>query len=52
MDIAALAVIVEEAGGIFTDLNGVQPGLATRSVLAANPGLHKKYLERLKDFVD
>ncbi len=52
LDIAALAVIVEEAGGRFTDLNGVQPGLETRSVLAANPGLHGKYLEHLKGFVD
>jgi len=52
LDIAALAVIVEEAGGIFTDLNGAQPGLAIRSVLAANPGLHRKYLEHLKGFVD
>ena len=52
LDIAALAVIVEEAGGIFTDLNGARPGLAIRSVLAANPGLHSKYLEHLKGFVD
>lgn len=52
LDIAALAVIVEEAGGRFTDLNGAQPGLNTRSVLAANPGLHKQYLEHLKGFVD
>ena len=52
LDIAALAVIVEEAGGRFTDLNGVQPGLDTRSVLAANPDLHGKYLEHLKGFVD
>ena len=52
LDIAAVAVIVEEAGGRFTDLNGVQPGLETRSVLAANPGLHGKYLEHLKGFVD
>ncbi len=52
LDIAALAVIVEEAGGRFTDLNGAPPGLDTRSVLAANPGLHRKYLEQLKGFVD
>ncbi len=36
LDIAALSVIVSEAGGVFTDLNGAQPGLDTRSVLAAN----------------
>ena len=52
LDIAAVAVIVEEAGGVFTDLNGAKPGLDTRSVLAANPGLHGKYLDHLKGFVD
>jgi len=52
LDIAALSVIVKEAGGVFTDLNGNPPGLETRSVLAANPGLHKKLLARLKGFVD
>jgi histidinol-phosphatase len=51
LDIAALAVIVSEAGGIFTDLNGNPPGLQTRSVLAANPALHKLLLPRLKGFV-
>ena len=52
LDIAAAAVIVEEAGGTFTDLNGAKPGLDTRSVLAANPRLHKKFLKHLKGFVD
>ncbi len=50
-DIAALAVIVEEAGGTFTDLNGDRPGLATRSVLAANPVLHARFLQELAGFV-
>lgn len=49
LDIAALSVIVTEAGGVFTDLNGVLPGLKTRSVLAANPVLHAKLLSRLRD---
>ena len=40
LDIAALYVIVTEAGGIFTDLDGRKPGLDTRSVLAATPALH------------
>ncbi len=48
LDIAALSVIVEEAGGIFTDLNGQAIGLSTRSVVAANPGMHEKLLEDLK----
>lgn len=52
LDIAALSVIVVEAGGVFTDLNGQPPGLETRSVLAANPALHAGYLETLKGFVD
>jgi len=40
LDIAALYVIVTEAGGVFTDLEGQMPDLATRSVLAATPDLH------------
>ena len=51
LDIAALSIIVSEAGGIFTDLNGEPPGLATRSVLAANPALHERYLTALRGFV-
>lgn len=46
LDIAALAVIVREAGGVFTDLSGAAPGLATRSVLAATPALHPQLLSR------
>ncbi len=51
LDIAALSVIVSEAGGLFTDLNGLKPGLQTRSVLAANPALHAAYLKSLRGFV-
>jgi len=51
LDIAALAVIVTEAGGVFTNLNGEKPDLEIRSVLAANPSLHEKYLGQLKGFV-
>jgi len=40
LDIAALYVIVTEAGGVFTDLDGHKPDLDTRSVLAATPSLH------------
>lgn len=47
LDIAALAVIVEAAGGVFTDLQGRKPGLQTRSVLAAGPDLHAQLLSRL-----
>lgn len=52
LDIAALSVIVTEAGGVFTDLNGDQPDLETRSVLAANPSLHEKYLGKLQGLID
>jgi histidinol-phosphatase len=41
LDVAALAVIVREAGGVFTDLEGAQLDLNTRSVLAGTPTLHK-----------
>lgn len=51
LDIAALSIIVEEAGGVFTDLNGEAVGLGTRSVLAANHALHAEYLQRLQGFV-
>jgi histidinol-phosphatase len=46
LDIAALAVIVREAGGVFTDLDGRAPGLATTSVLAGVPALHAEALAR------
>ena len=51
LDIAALSVIVAEAGGAFTDLNGNAIGLETRSVLATNRALHDDYLARLKGWV-
>jgi len=51
LDIAALSVIVEEAGGVMSDLNGGAIGLNTRSVLAANPVLHQELLPILEGFV-
>ena len=51
LDIAALSLIVTEAGGVFTDLNGDAVHLETRSVLAANAALHGQYLETLRGFV-
>jgi histidinol-phosphatase len=47
LDVAALAVIVREAGGVFTDLDGAAPGLDTRSVLAGSPAIHAEALARL-----
>ncbi|MCZ8129790.1 MAG: inositol-phosphate phosphatase [Steroidobacteraceae bacterium] len=40
LDVAALVTIVEEAGGRFTDLEGLEVGLATTTVLATNGRLH------------
>jgi histidinol-phosphatase len=51
LDIAALSVIVTEAGGVFTDLQGNATSLETTSVLAANRGLHRELLTTLKGFV-
>jgi histidinol-phosphatase len=44
LDIAALAVIVREAGGVFTDLSGRELTLDTNSVLAGTPALHREAL--------
>ena len=47
LDIAALVVLVREAGGIFTDLAGAPVGLGTTSVLASNSALHAPVLTAL-----
>jgi histidinol-phosphatase len=47
LDIAALTVIVGEAGGTFTDLQGKAIGLDTISVLATNGPLHGEVCELL-----
>lgn len=51
LDVAALSIIVTEAGGVFTDLNGGPVSLDIRSVLAANADLHAEYLRRLGGYV-
>jgi histidinol-phosphatase len=48
LDVAALAVIVREAGGVFTDLDGAPLTLETRSVLAGAPAIHAQALPRLR----
>jgi histidinol-phosphatase len=48
LDIAALTVIVREAGGVFTDLAGAAVGLSTTSVLASNAALHASVLEAMQ----
>ena len=47
LDIAALTVVVEEAGGRVTDLEGRPIGLGTKSILATNGALHDAILEAL-----
>lgn len=44
LDIAALTVLVREAGAVITDLEGKDIGLETTSVLAAGPVLHAQLL--------
>ena len=44
LDIAALVVIVREAGGVFTTLSGGPIGLDAGDALAGNPGLHAEAL--------
>lgn len=48
LDIAPLVVIVREAGGAFTDLDGRAIGLGTRSALAGTPALHAQALALLR----
>ncbi|MET8146034.1 histidinol-phosphatase [Sphaerisporangium sp. NPDC005288] len=47
-DMAALTVIVEEAGGVWTDLSGA-PDVEGGSMVCANPMLHPEVLKRLGD---
>ena len=48
LDIAALSVIVEEAGGTFTDLDGGAVGPGTTTVLATNGALHAPLLAAMR----
>jgi len=45
LDVAALAVIVREAGGVFTDLEGAELSIETTSVLAGAAELHNQALD-------
>lgn len=48
LDVAALAVIVREAGGVFTDLDGQPLTLDSTSVLAGTLAIHNQALTRLR----
>ncbi|MEN9704631.1 MAG: hypothetical protein RLZZ393_510 [Pseudomonadota bacterium] len=50
LDVAALAVIVREAGGRFTDLSGGELSLDTTTVLASNGGPLHDLVGRTIDF--
>ena len=47
LDVAALSVIVEEAGGQVTDLTGNPLSLDSRSIVASNGCLHERLLAAL-----
>jgi len=46
-DLAAASILVEEAGGVFTDLDGVRT-IDTGSALAGSPALHARALSVLR----
>ncbi|NGX15969.1 inositol monophosphatase family protein [Wenzhouxiangella sp. XN24] len=48
LDIAALSLIVTEAGGVFTDLDGGPVTLETTSVLAGNPRIYAAVAELMR----
>ena len=48
LDVGACAVIVEAAGGSFTDLNGGSFGIDGQTVLATNGRLHQPVLDALR----
>ena len=48
-DVAALAVIVQEAGGIVTDLDGSPVGENTTSIIATNGHLHTMVVDYFSD---
>jgi len=46
-------VIVTEAGGVFTDLDGQPPGLDTRSVLAcSSTAYHRRVFDMIRHGAD
>ena len=47
-DFAASTLIIEEAGGTVTELNGKKLNMQSRSFLASNRKLHPKLLSKLK----
>ncbi len=50
LDIAALTVIIREAGGVITDLRGQAPTLDTTTVLAANSNAMHQQVQTLLNY--
>ncbi len=48
-DMAAGILMVREAGGVVSDLDGGEKMLETGHILAANEALHPQFLKLLKD---
>jgi myo-inositol-1(or 4)-monophosphatase len=48
-DLAAGALIVQESGGIVTDLDGSPYTIETRNMLCTNGKIHKEVLQLLKE---
>ena len=47
LDVAALSLIIEESGGVFTDFQGKRSNLDTTSVIASNPNLYSSIKKEL-----
>jgi histidinol-phosphatase len=47
LDVAALSLIIEESGGVFTDFQGNRSNLDTTSVIASNPILYSSIKKEL-----
>lgn len=48
-DMAAGILVIEEAGGLVTDIDGRNAMLATGGIVAGNPAVHRKLLKALAD---
>jgi myo-inositol-1(or 4)-monophosphatase len=48
-DVAAGALLVEEAGGVVSNFSGQPQILFTREIVAAHPSLAKEFLQRVSD---
>lgn len=48
-DVAAGALIVQEAGGIVTDFSGSDGFVFNREIIACNPELYKEFFEKFRE---